>query len=237
MEMLRRIGLRGGPKSPLIFVGLALAALALTAVACGDGSDSKPAYATVRRYEGATDSAEVARLAREGFLPIISGIDGFDAYYLTDAGGGVIVSTSILRDQAGADASNAAAADFVRENLAPLLPNPPQITAGDVVVRKENPPTPTMYSAVRRYEGVIDSAEVARLAREGFVPIISEIDGFVAYYLVDAGGGVIVALSVFRDQAGADASTAAAADFVRENLAPLLPNPPQVTTGTVAAHG
>jgi hypothetical protein len=42
---------------------------------------------------------------------------------------------------------------------------------------------------------------------------------------------------VFRDQAGAEQSSAAAADWVRENLAPLLPNPPQITAGDVVAHG
>jgi len=33
---------------------------------------------------------------------------------------------------------------------------------------------------------VIDPPEVARRVRQGFVPIISAIDGFVAYYLVSA---------------------------------------------------
>lgn len=216
---------------------LALAALAFSAVACGEDSDSEPAYASVRRYEGAIDSAEIARQAREGFLPIISAIDGFDAYYLNDAGGGTIVAINIYRDEAGADASNLAAADFVRENLAPQLPNPPQITAGDVVVRKETAPLPSMHLTVRRYEAAIDTPELARRVRQGFVPIISDIDGFVSYYLIDAGGGVIVSVSVYRDEAGALASNAAAADFVRENLAPLLPNPPQITVGDVVANG
>jgi hypothetical protein len=35
-----------------------------------------------------------------------------------------------------------------------------------------------MYVAVRRYEGVSDPSEVARLVNEGFVPIISEMPGF-----------------------------------------------------------
>ena len=46
-----------------------------------------------------------------------------------------------------------------------------------------------MYASVRRYEGVTDPSEVTRLAQEGFIPIISEMPGFVAYYLVDAGRG------------------------------------------------
>jgi hypothetical protein len=46
-----------------------------------------------------------------------------------------------------------------------------------------------MYVAVRRYDGVSDTQKVARLVDEGFIPIISEMPGFVAYYFVDAGTG------------------------------------------------
>ncbi|MEV6760590.1 hypothetical protein AB0N16_08055 [Streptomyces sp. NPDC051105] len=38
-----------------------------------------------------------------------------------------------------------------------------------------------MYAAVRRYEEVADSAEAARLVNEGFVPLMRQISGFVAY--------------------------------------------------------
>ena len=39
-----------------------------------------------------------------------------------------------------------------------------------------------MYVTVRRYEGVTDQKKVAQLVDEGFVPIISEMPGFVACY-------------------------------------------------------
>src|SRR5438876_5391352 len=99
-------------------------------------------YATVRRYEGVTDSAEVGRQVAEGFLPLIREVPGFVAYYFVDAGDGVMVSTSIFEDleatqgifedREGVSESNKRAADWVRENLAQLLPNAPQITAGEV---------------------------------------------------------------------------------------------------------
>ncbi|MHA5049224.1 hypothetical protein [Streptomyces sp. SD15] len=92
-----------------------------------------------------------------------------------------------------------------------------------------------MYAAVRRYEGVTDSAEAARLVNEGFVPLMRQVSGFVAYYWIDAGDGVMVSTSVFQDQAGAEESISRAADFVRVNLASLLPNPPQVMAGEVVA--
>ena len=93
-------------------------------------------YATVRRYAGATDPSETGRRVNEGFVPIISTIPGFVALYLVDAGGGVMISTSVFQDQSGAEESNRRAADYVRQNLASLLPNPPQITAGEVVAYK-----------------------------------------------------------------------------------------------------
>ncbi|KUN81405.1 hypothetical protein [Streptomyces griseoruber] len=92
-----------------------------------------------------------------------------------------------------------------------------------------------MYAAVRRYEGVTDPAEAGRLVHEGFVPLMREVPGFVAYYWLDAGDGVMVSTSVFQDRAGAEESIARAADFVREHLAALLPNPPQVMAGEVVA--
>jgi hypothetical protein len=93
-----------------------------------------------------------------------------------------------------------------------------------------------MYAVVRRYEGVRDSKKVAQLAEEGFVPLISEMPGFVAYYHVDAGDGVIVSSSVFEHKDAEEQSTFRAGEFVAEHLAPLLPNPPQVTAGEVDVY-
>ena len=92
-----------------------------------------------------------------------------------------------------------------------------------------------MYVAVRRYEGVTDPRKVGRLVEEDYVPIISEMPGFVAYYCVDAGDGVMVSISVFEHKAAEEQSTFRAGEFVAEDLGPLSPNPPQVTAGEVAA--
>ncbi len=92
-----------------------------------------------------------------------------------------------------------------------------------------------MYATVRRYEGVSNTSEVARLVNEGFIPIISEMPGFVAYYHVNAGDGVIVSTSVFEHKDAEEQSNFRAGEFVEEHLRPLLPNPPQVTAGEVEA--
>src|SRR6478736_6450062 len=64
-----------------------------------------------------------------------------------------------------------------------------------------------MYAVVRRYEGVTDPAEAGRQVNEGFLPLLRQVQGFVAYYWVDAGGGVMVSTSVFQDPASAEEST------------------------------
>lgn len=90
-------------------------------------------YATVRRYDGVTDVREATRRVNEGFIQIVSDIPGFAAYYWIDGGGGVMISMSVFQDRASAEESNARASDYAREKMASVLPNPPQITAGEVV--------------------------------------------------------------------------------------------------------
>jgi hypothetical protein len=92
-----------------------------------------------------------------------------------------------------------------------------------------------MWGAVRRYEGITDPAEAGRLVDQSFVPLLEQVPGFVAYYWIDAGDGVMASLSVYENQAGADESVRVAHDWVRDNAATLIPNPPQVTEGDVVA--
>ena len=92
-----------------------------------------------------------------------------------------------------------------------------------------------MHAVVRRYEGV-DSTRVDELTRrvqEGAVPLISGTPGFVAYYVVDAGGGAVASISLFGNKPGADESGRRVGEFVLRSMADLLPNPPQVTAGEV----
>jgi hypothetical protein len=93
-----------------------------------------------------------------------------------------------------------------------------------------------MYVAVRRYDGVTDPRKAGQLVREGFIPIISELPGFVAYYWVDAGDGVMVSTSVFEHKDAEEQTNFVAGEFVAEHLAPLLPNRPQITAGEVVAY-
>jgi quinol monooxygenase YgiN len=94
-----------------------------------------------------------------------------------------------------------------------------------------------MFAAVRVYEGVDPGAaqEIARRGQEGLVPLLRESPGFIRYSLVQATGGTWVSITLFQDQAGAEASTQTAAGWVRDNLAHLVQAAPRVITGEVVA--
>ncbi len=95
-----------------------------------------------------------------------------------------------------------------------------------------------MYVTIRQYKMPDPSAveEIARRSTEGFLPLISQAPGFVAWFLVHREVDVLMSFSVFEEQAGAEESTARAADWIRHNLAEYLPNPPIVTGGAVVAQ-
>ena len=94
-----------------------------------------------------------------------------------------------------------------------------------------------MFAAIRRYHtdpGSLD--EVVRQVNEGFVPLISDMPGFVAYIALDAGQGEYGTVSVFEDQASAEESNRVAEEWVNENLRELLPTPPDYAAGEVVAY-
>lgn len=92
-------------------------------------------YLSVRRYEGVPDPAKAAQVVNDTWIPIISRIPGFIAYYWVDAGNGVMVSTSLFETRAGAEESNRQVKLWRLNTPAAsaALPTAPTITAGQVV--------------------------------------------------------------------------------------------------------
>ncbi len=94
-----------------------------------------------------------------------------------------------------------------------------------------------MYAAIRRYHTDPGSVEeVARRVNDGFVPLIGDMQGFVAYFALNAGQGEFGSVSVFEDQRSAEESNRVAEDWVSQNLRDLLPTPPDFAAGEVVAY-
>jgi heme-degrading monooxygenase HmoA len=90
-------------------------------------------YATIRNYPGASGFADALVENQDEVRQIITGIDGFRAYYLIKTADGA-ASISVFDDEAGASESTRAAGEWVRENLSEHAGTPPQVTSGEVVI-------------------------------------------------------------------------------------------------------
>jgi hypothetical protein len=96
-------------------------------------------HAVIRRYEGVDESRrdEVLERARDELVGRIAEIQGFDGYYLLDVGRGVIASVGLFETVEAAEESTRVAREFIQsENLEDVIPNPPQVTAGEVIAHK-----------------------------------------------------------------------------------------------------
>jgi len=90
-------------------------------------------YVTVRKYTTGSEFADALVENESEVRGLITGIEGFHAYYLIRTDDGA-VSISVYDDRSGAEESNRQAADWVRENLSHLSVGPPQISAGEVAI-------------------------------------------------------------------------------------------------------
>ena len=94
-----------------------------------------------------------------------------------------------------------------------------------------------MYAAIRQGKAKAGMAEeLARRIKEGAIPIISDVPGFQAYYVVYAPDDTVTAISVFNDVAGAEESNRRVLAWIEANLAPLLSGPATAVAGPVIVH-
>jgi hypothetical protein len=77
-------------------------------------------HARLATYGYTGDPHEIAKSAQDGMLPIFRDQPGFRAYSIAESGG-EIISLSVWDTAEDAEAANAVAADWIRENLADRL--------------------------------------------------------------------------------------------------------------------
>lgn len=97
-----------------------------------------------------------------------------------------------------------------------------------------------MHATIRRYDGIDESRtdELVSKVNDTLVPKLTELPGFVGYYLVEAGGGIYSSLGLFETAEQGKASSNLVATWIRdEKLETLIPNAPRITSGEVVAHG
>src|SRR6201991_2308170 len=98
---------------------------------------------------------------------------------------------------------------------------------------KEGP----MYAAIRQGKAKAGMAEeLARRIKEGAIPIISDVEGFMAYYVVYAPDDTVTAISIFNNHAGAEESNRRVVAWIEKDLTPLLTGPATAVAGPVIVH-
>ena len=88
-------------------------------------------FVTIRRYAAGARADEVARRVGEGLVPVLQQQPGFRAYYAFMGEDGHPVSVSIVD---AAVVANERAREWVAANMADLIPDPPEVSMGEMLV-------------------------------------------------------------------------------------------------------
>jgi hypothetical protein len=89
-------------------------------------------FVRIRKYTGCTDAKEVNRLAQAEVLPVLRKVPGFRSYVVI-AGNHTMVSISTFDSKASVETANQRAREVVQKSIAKFLPNPPEITMGELL--------------------------------------------------------------------------------------------------------
>jgi hypothetical protein len=184
-------------------------------------------FASIRRYRLHRGSMEeLARRVDAEFAEEIGRQPGFVAYEFMDCGDGEILTLSVFGEAAQAEASRALAQRWTEENLQDLEFSRLETLGGEILVSRAAQDVlepghaggARKFASVRRYAlraGAV--GELMHMVDERFADQIEAMDGFEAYHALDC-GGEIMSISLFRDQAAAEASDELALEFVRQEL-------------------
>ena len=237
------------PNAPMIVEG-SLDLWLLAADEDGMQDESTGAlYASLRIY-GNRDLAEREKqvnLAETIFLPQQQELDGLFSYSTMDDGVDRVVTLSVFDTEANALAANELAAEFAAEYMSEWGSEAPTRINGSMAVAAfaelneganlvdDAKMASKVFASIRIYDGIdpADQAEIARITREGFLPINSAQATASSPTICCRPAKCWRRVNLFDSPEQAAASNEKAREFVAENYAPLLPNPPMIVEGTV----
>ena len=91
-----------------------------------------------------------------------------------------------------------------------------------------------MFTIIRKFTLTRGSTkEVTRRVEDSFVPLLRDLPGFRAYYLLDGGPDVLISIRVFDSADEALASNEIAANWLRNNVLEFTKGMPEVMAGNV----
>jgi excisionase family DNA binding protein len=139
-------------------------------------------YATIRRYRTnaaeSESSSELVRDILEGFVPLIR--ETVAAYYVVDAGDGVIATISICEDEEKVRTSNRIAAEWVKQHLASRIARQEELRS--VTLEVDDPVQGLLHEGIsepvyKRALQLLSVAEVGGLLGMGRSWVYQQIKG------------------------------------------------------------
>jgi hypothetical protein len=143
-------------------------------------------YVTLRRYiDKGGLLGKLVPPVRGRFVPLLKQAPGFRGYCASASEDGHVVSVSVFEDRSSADAANDEARRWVGSDLRDLLPEPPEVMAGEALLHdmsKLQGGGADMFVTVRSYDGAGLKEQVLPLVREHAFLMITGAHGFRGYY-------------------------------------------------------
>lgn len=94
-----------------------------------------------------------------------------------------------------------------------------------------------MYVTVRRSKHFGGTDEIVRRAREGLVPTLRRLPGFVSYDILSLEDNVVMGITIFDNEASAQEANKSFGLWAREqDLRSLLTGPHEVLSGEALIH-
>jgi hypothetical protein len=89
-----------------------------------------------------------------------------------------------------------------------------------------------VHAVVRKYR-VADVDLLVRKVEAEFAERVRQVEGFVGYYVIDGGDGVVASVTVGETEASIEETNRLAAEWVSSSVADLMDGAPEVTGGEV----
>jgi heme-degrading monooxygenase HmoA len=198
-------------------------------------------YITLRRYAGAAARMDkIAPKVKAGLVPILARATGFKGYCAIKAESGDGVSVTLFESEDQATQANEQARSWVQSEMRDLLPDPPEIFAGNVVVHAEAEgqggpfgDREELHAIIRKFENMTAPDEAVRFARETSVPLAQSSPGFLAFYSAwgDPGRTRAAVVTLFDSRENAERANTRALSLIREKGGSVIPSPTRVVAG------
>lgn len=234
----------GGPPS-------VLAQAASLVVAAGDGLEGRYVAVRARTLQDPHSAAEVLGIIGEGYVPLLREISGFVAYLgVADPASRQLAFISVFGNKAGADEATRQAGAWWRDNNYDFFAGDPIVVEGPIGSAAGTFPDGGMMATPSAGDGQAGKYVVIRcrqvvpgrsgaalleLIREGFVPLLTDVPGFIAYVAVanEETGNQFISIGVYGDAAAAAESTRLAATWGEEGAAEYVTGDPTVIEGII----